>query len=147
MDTRVRRGLLIFRNHCEGIQVSTEFSERLRLRLDDERARPPSPVAPSVRLSVFSIAALAVVVIGLAAGAGLTAPTVGSESADQRIASAQHPVLVTSQPTVSPAFVASVSMGMAILPALMLTEELHDADGTRTEWLQAAAWNPYAETK
>ncbi len=147
MDTRVRRGLLVFRNHAEGIQISTDFSERLRVRLDSERARPPAVVGSATRVSAFAIAALAVVVVGLAAGAELTGPFVQGEAKIVRSVPASHPVFVTSQPSAPPAFVASVSMGMAILPALMLTEELHDVDGTEAEWLQTAAWNPYTEAR
>lgn len=150
MDTRVRRGLLIFRNHAEGIQLSSSFGSRLSSRLEEEKRRPVQGSRHFGRVGLYSVVAVGLVGLGVVVSEQRAAPVIRAASTHGP-AAALPPTfdrgLVPVQPAAPPAFVASVSMGMAILPALMLSEELHTAGATQSEWLQSATWTPQEEEK
>lgn len=126
-DNRVRRSLLVARNHLRTIEPSEDFSQRLATRLAAERQH--AAWASTRRESAFrwpsvAVAAVAVTVIG-AATMSFT------HASDATIATL--PAVTTSPtleqlqprfPDAKPAFLASMSSGMAILPALLLAEEV-----------------------
>ena len=129
-DYRVRRSLLVAKNHLNAIEPSEAFSRRLTARLDAERAHRLTSTAGAgapLRWSALAAVGLVVVVIGASVVA-----LAGSESPGEL---ARLPAVTTlpdrettrlrsELPSATPSFVASVSTGMAILPALMLAEEV-----------------------
>ncbi len=127
-DQKVRRSLLVARNHLASIEPSDDFRARLDARLARERASlnsAPALFGAPRRMPVWSMV-LGVAILGTAAGALLRVP--GTEVV-------RHPGVVvrpearpsgSSQRGVNdatPAYIATVSSGMAILPALMLVDE------------------------
>jgi predicted anti-sigma-YlaC factor YlaD len=128
-DSRVRRSLLVARNHLKPIAPSDDFSARLAHRLEQERRRDNVPVlstggprwntaaAVILSVSVVGAASLAIVVAGEGAGTARL-PVVVLE------ANAANTMTVSPLSSATPAFVATVSTGMAILPALLFAEEV-----------------------
>lgn len=131
-DQRVRRSLLVVRNHLGTIEPSQKFRAQLDARLAQEKAALAA--APALfggglrRLPVWPLA-LGVVVLGV------TVSALGdvSEPADSV---GRHREVVVVGPlgaslmsngvgpgNAQPAFIATFSSGMAILPALMLVDE------------------------
>lgn len=138
MDLAVRRSLLVVRNHLSPIEPSSDFSERLSARLARERIGGSSPVALFGSTSWGGFAAMCGGVIAI----GVLAISVGDASAP--VVAARLPAVIleadlTSMnerielPDATPAFVASVSTGMAILPALLLAEEVPLRQAVNTE--------------
>jgi hypothetical protein len=127
-DHRVRRSLLVARNHLRTIEPSEDFGQRLATRLAAERQQAAWANVvrrePVLRWPKVAIAAVVVTVIGAA--------TMSLTHANQSTI-ATLPVVTTSPtldqlhpgfPDAKPAFLASMSSGMAILPALLLAEEV-----------------------
>jgi anti-sigma factor RsiW len=119
-DADVRRALLLVRNLPQ-LRVSGGFEDRLRGRILAESAMEQP--ARRARRPVRGIAAAAAVVVAIAAG---------SLSLQKRVplAPVLRPVVVTySAPAPyasddpAPAYVASMSTGIPMWPALMLAEE------------------------
>lgn len=128
-DLAVRRSLLVVRNHLSPIEPSFGFSERLLARLEHERHNPAGSVPLFGSTSWTSFAAMCggVVTIGVMALA-MGDPPVRDETArlPAVILEATPRYLMPDTPMTdaTPAFVATVSTGMAILPALLLAEEV-----------------------
>jgi hypothetical protein len=129
-DQSIRRSLLVARNHLGAIEPSAKFRARLDARLAQEKAAlaaAPALFGSRRRAPVWSLA-LGVVVLGATAAALMRLPT--PESGVARLsdtvvvgppgsAMGQVPGASGAQP----AFIATMSSGMAILPALMLVDE------------------------
>lgn len=126
-DAAVRRSLLLLRN-VPSIQPSRDFNARLQRRLSLESARMSrSEVAfrgPS--LAVFAGTAVSVVTLG-ALGAMLLGASSSAQANLARLpAVVAYPSVVVDAPSESlamPAFVASMSTGMPVWPALLLADE------------------------
>jgi hypothetical protein len=129
MDLAVRRSLLVVRNHLSPIEPSSDFSERLSARLERERLNPTgsATVFGSTSWTGFAAMCGGVVTIGLLAIAmGEPPGTAGAVRLPAVVLEATplHLMPNTSMPDATPAFLATVSTGMAILPALLLAEEV-----------------------
>ena len=138
MDLAVRRSLLVVRNHLSPIEPSSDFSDRLSARLDRERRSLSTPVALFGSTSWPGFAAMCGGVIAI----GALAVAMGESS--QPAMAARLPAVVfeanpermSAQGTASdatPAFLSTVSTGMAILPALLLAEEVPILQAVNTE--------------
>jgi hypothetical protein len=117
------------RNHLSPIEPSSDFSERLSARLERERHDPARSVALFGSTSWTSFAAMCggVVTIGLLAIAVDSPPgTAGAVRLPAVVLEATPRQLMPHSPLpdATPVFVATVSTGMAILPALLLAEEV-----------------------
>ena len=129
LDLRVRRSLMVVRSHLSNIEPSVDFGSRLSARLELERAsqRAGLPRAPSFQwggLAVMGTVLGIVVIVVLAAGVATEAPQVGTRRVVEGAPLSHDFAQPISLPNATPAFMASVSTGMAILPALMLAEEV-----------------------
>lgn len=128
-DHRVRRSLLLVRNQLSPIQPSAEFRTRLDARLAAERTArmaPPGLLAPTP--SRWSGAGMLAMVLALAAFSAV-ALSRGNGTTVARLPQVVVGAVPASGPSIqlpsaTPAFVATMSTGMAILPALMLAEEV-----------------------
>jgi len=133
LDTRIRRSLLIARN-LPTIQPSAAFSERLQMRLAQERAfmaareRDTDAMLGMMTkrhrgpLSTGTFVALAAG-IAVAAGVSMSVVLAGDEDRVIRLA----PVVATlpepeSSPIATPAMVASMPAGMTIWPAVFAAQ-------------------------
>ncbi len=130
MDLAVRRSLLVVRNHLSPIEPSADFSQRLSARLESERRSlaVPANLFGSTTWATFAAMCGGVVTVGVLGLALMDSresvvanrlPTVTFEATPALLQAS--PALV---PDATPAFVATVSTGMAILPALLLAEEM-----------------------
>lgn len=127
-DHRIRRSLLVARNHLSTIEPSADFGRRLALRLERERV----PVVLGATGGMFrwsGVAAVLLVVVVVSA----SALALGGERGSSGLARLPTVVLEaggatasmrTPLPNATPAYLATMSTGMAILPALMLAEEI-----------------------
>jgi anti-sigma factor RsiW len=119
-DAEIRRAILLVRN-LQPLTVSDGFDERLKARLHQEAAVGPTQRRTRVaRQMRFATAAAIVALFATAAGRQL-----GSDVIAVPVLS---PAVVTTAPPdpgedPSPAFVASMSTGIPMWPALMLAEE------------------------
>ena len=132
-DQRVRKSLFVARNHLGAIEPSAQFRARLSARLEQEksalvaapaffgaRRRPPLwSLALGLGVVGASMTALYSVSSEAERGAIPVAAIESTAPPPQRIADS---ALV--DPGATPAFIATVSSGMAILPALMIADEL-----------------------
>ena len=133
LDTRIRRSLLIARN-LPTIQPSAAFSERLQMRLAQERAlmaareRDSDPMLGMMTkrhrgpLSTGTFVALAAG-IAVAAGVSMTVMLAGDPNRVIRLA----PVVATlpepePSPFATPAMVASMPAAMPICPAVFVAQ-------------------------
>lgn len=126
-DASVRRSLLLLRN-LPPVQPTDGFSERLRnrLALEDSQAgrrdhllqEPRFGVFAGAAASVIALGVLAVIVVGRPSNDRPTYPTLPAVVA-QGLVAADAP----SDDVTMPAFVASMSTGMPVWPALLLAEE------------------------
>ena len=122
-DTAIRRGLLIVRN-LPTVELSPDFMERLNARLNaldaaGVRERP----SPTYRASASGFAVLAAG-LALAAYATLEATRWFNSPAELRL----PPVIASTpeappSPLADPAFVAAVSTGMPIWPAVLMADQ------------------------
>ena len=128
LDADVRRSLLLFRNNLPTIEPSADFSARLAARLQNEHRQNslPMPLFRGPGLQSFLAMSVGVIALGLAA--------LAAGDAVERGGTARLPAVVLrpqglslgvneAVPATPPAFVASVSTGMAVWPALLLVEE------------------------
>ncbi len=138
-DHRVRRSLMLVRSHLGEIQPSEGFRGRLDERLAHERSRiavPPRMFTLGGRTTVgvlgLALASVSFAYVSLTGGSQSEAaelvrlPAVTTYSQFRGERNEQANVDAT------PAFVASVSSGMAILPALMLADDMVSADVSPT---------------
>ncbi|MCC6318137.1 MAG: zf-HC2 domain-containing protein [Gemmatimonadaceae bacterium] len=127
-DHRVRRSLMVARSHLHTIEPSADFGERLAQRLAAERrAATWRPAIPPPMGRWGSV----IVVAGVLAVVGATATMWRSNPPSSRVVRLPAVVMTpprnaaeASLPYATPAFMASMSTGMAIFPALMLAEEV-----------------------
>lgn len=122
-DTTVRRGLLIVRN-LPRIEPSPDFMARLNERLEGlQHGAIAAELPPTYRLTSGAFAALA---------AGLALMGYVALEAMHRFASPAAlmlpPVVATApesrvSPLTSPAYIAGMSTGMPVWPAVMMVEE------------------------
>jgi hypothetical protein len=131
-DHRVRRSLLVVRNHLGTIEPSERFRARLDARLAQEKATlAAAPALFGGGLRRFPVWPLALGVVVL----GVTVTALG-RVADPAVDVKTLPGAVVVGPlgaslmsngvgpgNAQPAFIATFSSGMAILPALMLVDE------------------------
>jgi hypothetical protein len=129
LDTRVRRALLLARN-LPRIQPSDAFSERLQLRLAQERellaARASRGAITESGWRPLSLGAYAAVAAGILAAGGLAA-TLSAAGRDQR-AIQLAPVVASMpesepSPLATPAMVASMPAGMPVWPAVFVAQQ------------------------
>lgn len=135
-DQDVRRALLLVRN-LPPIEVSSDFQERLRARLADEGPVPiPAPNVVRRPMAWMAVAAAAVFVTGVAVRVGVPGRDDGPARLPAVIATGPRTALPADDST--PAYLASMSTGIPMWPALMLAEEgpLRFA----TTELQTAGW-------
>jgi hypothetical protein len=133
LDTRIRRGLLLFRN-ASLIAPSAEFGERLRARLRDEqraaraRSAPPRAASRGPGRGTFAAAAAGMAALGYFAAAG-RAPDARELALPPVVATrpAEPPAQIVADampsPMSSPALLASVSTGMPLWPSALLVEQ------------------------
>jgi len=120
-DAEVRRALLVLKN-LPPIAVSEGFQDRLRARIAAEpSASARQPKAETGLMKWAAAAALLITVVGVQNWPGRN-----SEAAPSRL-----PAVVASVPSITngaldesaPAYMASLSTGIPMWPALMLAEE------------------------
>ncbi|MEO7966766.1 MAG: hypothetical protein ABIT38_22940, partial [Gemmatimonadaceae bacterium] len=146
-DADVRRSLLLFRNNLPTIEPSAQFSARLAARLQNEHRlnAMPLPLFRGPGLQSFLAMSIGMIALGFAA--------LAAGDAVQRGGAVRLPAVVlrpqglplgvnAAVPAAPPAFVASVSTGMAVWPALLLVEEAQsryaDGDGSRQSELEGS---------
>jgi anti-sigma factor RsiW len=135
LDTRIRRGLLLFRN-ASLIAPSADFSERLHARLAAERrASARALSAPPVAMrgpgaGMFAAAAVSVAAVGFLAAATFAQHGARPELALPPVVASRLPEApgqivadVSPSPVSSPAIMASVSAGMPLWPSALLLEQ------------------------
>ena len=120
-DAEVRRALLVLKN-LPPIQVSEGFQDRLRARLLGESPAPArQPMTETGLMKWAAAAALLIAVVGVR-----NWPARNSEASPSRL-----PPVIASVPAITdgamdesaPAYMASLSTGIPMWPALMLAEE------------------------
>ena len=133
LDTRIRRSLLIARN-LPTIQPSAAFSERLQMRLAQERAFMAARQHDTAAMlgmmarrhrSPFSTGTFVALTAGIAVAAGvsMSVALMGDDDRIIRLA----PVVATlpepePSPIATPAMVASMPAGMPIWPAVFVAQ-------------------------
>ncbi|MEO6443859.1 MAG: hypothetical protein ABIP66_01685 [Gemmatimonadaceae bacterium] len=127
LDADIRGSLRLIRNNLPTIEPSADFAQRLTRRLESERARSLSapPLFRGPGMHGFLSMSLGVIALGLIAMTLVNTPS------PQLAARLPAVVLLPSEeaespaiiPMAPPAFVASVSTGMGVWPALLLMEE------------------------
>jgi hypothetical protein len=119
-DADVRRALLLARNLPQ-LRVSEGFEERLRVRINALAGEEP---ARRSRISpVWRVAAAAAIVLAVAAGTRtLRAPSPVTPVLQPAVVTYLPPAPYTRDDP-APAYVASMSTGIPMWPALMLAEE------------------------
>ena len=133
-DTEIRRALFLLKN-LPPVQVSDGFQEKLRARITAEGPAFQSHRATSPRYMTWAVAAAAIVALagmkgwydhGRLANAPIRLPAV----------TASTPVTYENGDESAPAYVASMSTGIPMWPALMLAEEgpLRFAGMQTTSW-------------
>jgi hypothetical protein len=155
LDAKVRRGLLVFRNNVPSIEPSAEFSRRLEQRLEAERKRmaAPPPVFRGPPLAGFLAASAGVVAIGVLAILAMQSVLPSRPPLVAGVVLRPSPrqmAVETSMTISSPAFVASVSTGMAMWPALLLAEEApvrYASDATPTPAMNAVNYSATASSR
>ncbi len=137
-DQRVRKSLFMARNHLDSIEPSAQFRARLLARLEQEKSTlVTAPPLFGARRPPFWSLALGLGVVGVSMTALYSVsgdiergalPVAAIES------SAALPVHIADSTIThggaTPAFIATVSSGMAILPALMIADELPSLGST-----------------
>lgn len=128
LDAEIRRSLLLIRNNLPTIEPSADFSAKLARKLELERRRQvaPAPLFRGPGLSGFLSVSAGVVALGVLAVALTDQPRMESVARlpDVVIRPNGVPLGVNAAPPIAPpAFVASMSTGMAVWPALLLMEE------------------------
>ena len=129
-DQRIRRSLFVVRNHLGGIEPSANFRTKLDARLAREKAAlatAPALFGSRRHVPVWSLA-LGVLVVGATATALVRMPSpphVPERFPPVVVVGPQGSAMsqVSGATGAQPAFIATMSSGMAILPALMLVDE------------------------
>lgn len=129
-DQQIRRSLLVARNHLGEIEPSARFRARLDARLAQEKAAlaaAPALFGSRRRAPVWTLT-LGLVAIGVTAASLLQVSDAGTNVGRMSAAVVVGPhdaaqMAPTGAAGAQPAFIATVSSGMAILPALMLADE------------------------
>jgi len=133
-DTEIRRSLFLLKN-LPPVHVSDEFQEKLRARITAEGPAFQSRRATGPRYVTWAVAAAALVAVAgmkgwydhdRLANAPVRLPAV----------IASTPVMYESGDESAPAYVASMSTGIPMWPALMLAEE----GPLRFAGMQTASW-------
>lgn len=140
-DHRVRRSLLVARNHLlKDIEPSQEFQQRLAARIHAERvARIAAPVQSEGMGRRGQLGAMAVSLCVIAVATTALLQETGVPSSTPRL-----PAVAVlggggffrdgeTALDATPAMMATVSSGMAILPALMLAEDALSASAWRVD--------------
>jgi hypothetical protein len=129
LDTRIRRSLLIAHN-LPAISPSAAFSERLELRLAQERAlraSMPGHGEPSRVRRPFGIGSYVALGAGIALAAGLATTMVIMGRYDDAIT--MDPVVASlpepePSPLATPAMIASMPVGMPVWPAVFVAQQV-----------------------
>lgn len=121
-DSEVRRALFVLKN-LPPVQVSEGFEERLRVRITSEGPEYQPQKSPAI--GALKWAAAAVLVVAVAGVASWTNRDRGAPSPAPRLPAvfAAAPSAYEVEDESAPAFVASMSTGIPMWPALMLAEE------------------------
>ena len=134
-DSEIRRSLFVLKN-LPPIQVSDGFQDKLRARITAEGPAYHSRRAATPRYATWAVAAAAVLAFaglkgwydaGRADNAPIRLPAV----------TASTPVVYVSGDESAPEYVASMSTGIPMWPALMLAEE----GPLRFAGMQTASWD------
>ena len=138
-DTTMRRGLMVLRSLPQ-VEPSADFQDRLNRRLHQARqadARAESYRGPGV--GSFVATAAGVVAAGFLAAMLFD---VGQPARNLRLAPvvAMRPAEPPVSPSVSPALVASVSMGLPVWPAAMMAEQAQMHFATAELGVDAGSW-------
>lgn len=152
-DAAIRRSLLVIRNNLPTIEPSPAFSQKLARRLEAERARRAAP-APFFRgpgLSGFLGMSAGVVVLGVLAVTLGERPALDTAPRLPSVVIRPNGVPLgvnAALPVAPPAFVATVSTGMAVWPALLLMEEAQSHYAARgAARVRPATYTPHAESR
>jgi hypothetical protein len=154
-DHQVRRSLMVARNHLlKDIEPSRDFQQRLAARLQAERrARIATPAhlegvigrgqlgAMVVGLCVIALATTALLQDATGRSDAPRLPAVAVLGSERTLHADEPPLDAT------PAIMATVSSGMAILPALMLADDALSASAWRVDTgvvLRAVSYTPDA---
>lgn len=160
-DAEVRRSLLLIRNNLPTIEPSPDFSARLARRLEAERARSATPVPlfrgsgmssfVSVGAGMVALGVLAIAVVDtrpslrdsdVARVEGVVVrPSEAPLGVNAMAATAAPPPAAPMVPAPT-AFVASVSTGMAVWPALLMLEEAQSRYARPVTPLRPASYSP-----
>lgn len=155
LDADVRRSLLLFRNNLPTIEPSADFSARLAERLAQERRRNlmPVPLFKGPGISTFLAMSVSVIALGfaaLAAGDALERPGIARLPAVVLRPEGNPLGLTPGLPPAPPAFVASVSTGMGVWPALLLVEEAQTRyanDQAMAPVVQPVTYTPHDDSR
>lgn len=131
LDTRIRRSLLLAHN-MPAITLSATFTDRLEIRLAEERAlrasRPSGHAGASATgvRHAFGVGGYVVIAAGLALVTGLA--TIASTAGRQDTAIRLAPVVASlpqpePSPLATPAMVASMPAGMPVWPAVFVAQQ------------------------
>jgi hypothetical protein len=125
LDTSLRRSLLLVRN-LPCIEPSAEFSARLAARLAEERSREVAPLpmyrGPGVR--TFVATAACIVALGF-----VTVSTMDRNATERLpllpavVATPNPSAMMATSADETPAFMATVSTGLPVWPAMLLGDE------------------------
>ena len=118
-DAEVRRALLVLKN-LPPVEVSEGFQDRLRARIEAEASAPKAPArTEGGTVKLAAAAALLIAIVGVR-----TWPENATQTAPLRLPAvfASAPVAVDAEESM-PAYMASMSTGIPMWPALMLAEE------------------------
>jgi anti-sigma factor RsiW len=120
-DADVRRALLVLKN-LPPIEVSEEFQDQLRARLSAEASAPPARARADGGLMKWAAAAALLIAI---VGVRTWPEAVSRKTAPTRLPPvfASLPATVDGAEESMPAYMASMSTGIPMWPALMLAEE------------------------
>jgi hypothetical protein len=133
-DTEIRRALFLLKN-LPPVRVSDGFQDRLRARITAEGPAFQGPRATSPRYIGWGVAAAAIVAL-----AGMKGWYDHDRLANTPVrlpaVIASTPVMYESGDESAPAYVASMSTGIPMWPALMLAEE----GPLRFAGMQTASW-------
>jgi anti-sigma factor RsiW len=122
-DARVRRALLVVRNHLPAIEPAPDFYARLRARIDSEKALATRPVfaARGPGIGAFMGVAAGLVAIGYVTATSLNWTAPKGEIALTPVV-ATEPALPPSS-VANQALVASVSAGMPVWPMVYFAQQ------------------------
>jgi hypothetical protein len=147
LDAEIRRSLLLIRNNLPTIQPSADFANKLARRLEAERARQATP-APFFRgpgLGGFLSMSASLVALGVLAVSLNDRPALNAPPRLPSVVIRPHGVPLgvnAALPAAPPAFMATMSTGMAVWPALLLMEEAQSHYARGTSGVRPANYTP-----